>query len=47
MRILATFAGAFSGGIFLVQYLLPDSWLLPGAVACLLGACLALLLPSP
>lgn len=47
MRILATFAGAFSGGIFLMQYLLPDSWLLPGAVACLLGACLALLLPSP
>lgn len=47
MRILATFAGAFSGSIFLVQYFLPDGWLLPGAAACLLGACLALLLPSP
>ena len=46
MRILATFAGAFSSGIVLAQYLLPDGWLLPGAAACLLVACLALLLPE-
>lgn len=35
MRKLATFAAAFSVGIFLGQYLLPESCLLPGALACL------------
>ena len=39
MRTLATFAAAFAAGIFLAQYLLPESCLLPGALACLaLGA---------
>jgi len=46
MRKLAVFTGAFSCGIFLAQYLLPDTWLLPGAVMCLLTACLALFLPG-
>ena len=35
MRRLAWFAGAFSLGIFLAQYLLADAWLLPGAWAFL------------
>lgn len=34
MRKLAIFAGAFSAGIFLAQYLLPIHWLLPGAWIC-------------
>ena len=33
MRILATFASTFALGIFLAQYLLPASWLLPGCLA--------------
>ncbi len=33
MRILATFTGAFALGIFLAQYLLPASWLLPCGAA--------------
>ena len=45
MRILALFAGGFSAGIFLCQYLLPGEWILPGAFGCLLLGCLALLLP--
>ena len=35
MRRLAVFAGAFSAGIFLAQYLLLPEWLLPGALVCL------------
>ena len=35
MRRLAVFAGAFSAGIFLAQYLLRPEWLLPGALVCL------------
>lgn len=38
MRVLATFTGAFALGIFLAQYLLPVSWLLPcGAAAFVLA----------
>lgn len=33
MRVLATFASAFALGVFLTQYLLPQSSLLPGAAA--------------
>ena len=32
MRALAVFAGTFSGGIFLCQYLLPVSWQIPAAL---------------
>lgn len=32
MRTLTVFAGAFSGGIFLCQYLLPVSWQVPAAL---------------
>jgi len=39
MRVLAIFAGAFSAGIFLAQYLLPESWLLPCAVIAFVLAC--------
>ena len=46
MRKLAWFAGAFSLGIFLAQYLLPGGWLLPGALVCLLLGCLSVLLPD-
>lgn len=47
MRRLAIFAGSFSLGIFLAQYLLPNRWLLPAALLCLgLGAA-ALRLPWP
>lgn len=35
MRKLAAFAGVFSLGIFLAQYLLPDRWQLPAALVCL------------
>lgn len=45
MRKLAVFAGAFSAGIFLAQYLLPYDWLLPAAFACLGLGLGALLLP--
>ncbi len=45
MRKLAWFAGSFSLGVFLAQYLLPGGWLLPGALACLGLACLTLFLP--
>lgn len=45
MRKLAIFAGSFSLGIFLAQYLLPTDWLLPAAVLCLGLGCGALLLP--
>ena len=46
MRTLAVFAGSFSSGIFLAQYLLPQHWLLPTACVCLLLGCGALLLPG-
>ena len=46
MRKLACFAGSFSLGIFLTQYLLPVSWLLQGAAVCFAVACGALLLPE-
>lgn len=36
MRALAVFVGAFSGGIFLCQYLLPVSWQVPAALALFL-----------
>lgn len=39
MRRLALFAGAFSLGIFLAQYLLPDTWLLPCGVLAFAAAC--------
>ena len=42
MRKLAVFASAFSAGIFLAQCLLPERWLLPGAVAAFVAACAAL-----
>lgn len=42
MRKLAWFAGSFSLGIFLAQYLLPEKWLLSGAFMCLLLGCGAL-----
>ena len=45
MRKLAVFTGSFSLGIFLAQYLLPESWLLPAAFACLALGCGALALP--
>ncbi len=45
MRRLAVFAGAFSGGIFLAQYLLPGGWVLPAACLCLALGCAAMLLP--
>nr|WP_326185712.1 DNA internalization-related competence protein ComEC/Rec2 [uncultured Oscillibacter sp.] len=45
MRRLAVFAGAFSLGIFLAQYLLPYDWLLSGAVLCLCLGFGALRLP--
>lgn len=37
MRTLAVFAGAFSGGIFLCQYLLPVSWQVPAALVFFLA----------
>ena len=47
MRKLATFAAAFSAGIFLARYLLAETFLLPGALICLvLGMLGWLLLPS-
>lgn len=45
MRKLAIFAGSFSAGIFLAQYLFPNDWLLPAAFACLCLGGLAMLLP--
>ena len=35
MRKLMTLALAFSAGVFSVQYLLPDQWILPGAALVL------------
>lgn len=46
MRALAAFAGAFSGGIFLCQYLLPLQWQLPSAALLCLAAVIALVLPG-
>lgn len=46
MRKLEIFAGAFSAGIFLAQYLLPIHWLLPGAWIALAAALSGLLLPG-
>ena len=45
MRKLALFAGAFSVGSFLAQYLLPEGWLLPSAALCLGMGWAAFLLP--
>lgn len=45
MRKLAIFAGSFSLGVFLAQYLLPCDWQLAAAVFCLLLGCLSMLLP--
>ena len=45
MRKLATFAGAFSIGIFLAQYLLSTDWLLPLGVAAFVLALGRLFLP--
>ena len=39
MRVLATFAGAFSAGIFLSQYFLPYDWLPLCAAAAFVLAC--------
>jgi len=46
MRTLAIFAGAFSLGIFLSQYLLPYDWLLLFGAAAFVLSCGALLLPG-
>ena len=46
MRLLATFAASFAAGIFLAQYVLPNSWLLPCAVVCFVLACLRIVLPN-
>src|SRR5699024_4102268 len=46
MRKLAIFTGAFSLGIFLAQYLLPNRWLLPCAGAAFLLAWGRLFLPA-
>lgn len=46
MRRLAIFTGAFSLGIFLAQYLLPDRWLLPCGVLAFLAAWGRLFLPE-
>ena len=46
MRTLAAFAGAFSLGIFLSQYLLPHNWLLLWGAAAFVLSCGALLLPG-
>ncbi len=46
MRVLATFAGAFSLGIFLSEYLLPGGFLLPAAWIAFALAAAALLLPA-
>lgn len=45
MRVLAWFAGAFSGGTFLAQYLLPAPAQLPAAFFFLAAACAACCLP--
>ena len=40
MRRLAVFAGSFSLGVFLAQYVLRDGWILAGAgLALALGFC--------
>ena len=46
MRRLAAFTVSFAAGIYLAQYLLPESRLLPLAAGCFAAACLALLLPG-
>lgn len=46
MRKLAWFAGTFSAGVFLAQYLLPGVWQAPGAVLCLLLGFACLLIPG-
>lgn len=46
MRILALFCGAFSAGIFLAQYLIPQGLLLPCALSGFLLACTRFLLPG-
>ena len=38
MRRLAVFAGSFSFGVFLAQYLLPHTWLLPLAGVAIAAA---------
>ena len=45
MRRLAVFAGGFSLGVFLAQYLLRDGWILAGAGLALALGLLSLLLP--
>lgn len=45
-RILALFCGAFSAGVFLAQYALPNSALLYVSFAALLTACLRLVVPG-
>ena len=46
MRILALFCGAFSAGIFLAQYLVPERFLLLCALAGFVLACTRFLLPG-
>ena len=46
MRKLASFSFSFSFGIFLSQYLLPNSWLLPCAAAAFVLACGRIVLRS-
>lgn len=45
MRRLAVFAGGFSLGVFLAQYLMTDGWVLAGALASWCAGVLALALP--
>lgn len=45
MRRLAYFAGSFAASVFLAQYLLPESRLLPAACLCFLLGCGSLVLP--
>ena len=46
MRKLMTLALAFSAGVFSVQYLLPDQWILPGAALVLAVFFAAIFLPG-
>lgn len=46
MRKLAYCAGGFSAAIFLAHFLLPGHWVLPAALAAVVLALTALLLPA-
>lgn len=46
VRKLAYCAGGFSAAIFLAHFLLPERWVLPAALAAVVLALTALLLPG-